>query len=380
MKLQIPRETLLAAVTPAAAATESRGTLPILTCLLIKHVGQAIHITGSDLETQIRARIPADPSDEPGAVCLPAKKLLDILRLAPDGSPVTLKAESPDRVRLQVGKSRYTLASQPAENYPIFDQGDVQQTVTLPAESLLSGLRRVAFAMAQQDVRYYLNGLGLRLESGHLVTVASDGHRLAVQRTVLTDAPEPSASPSDPLRILPRNAVLELIKLLTHAVKGAPNRLVTLRLGERTASVDLIGTEATGEEFSTKLIEGRYPDIQRVIPTDPPTRVRVQADAMVATLNRAMVLNDNPGYPVALDFDEERLSITATNAEAENAEETLDISLDGPPLALGFNGRYLCDALAMCDDDAELGLSHNSCLVTSPAHDGWQAVVMPMRL
>lgn len=380
MKLQTTRETLLSVVAPAAAATESRATLPILSCLLIRHVGQGLHVTGSDLETQIIARVPADPGDEPGAVCLPAKKLLDILRLAPDQSPVMLRTESEGRVRMTVGKSRYTLASIDAENYPTFDTGDVQQSVTLPADTLLTALRRVAFSMAQQDVRYYLNGLGLRLEAGHLVTVATDGHRLAVQRTVLTDAPDPPAAPSDPLRILPRNAVLELIKLLTHAVKGAPNRLVSVRLGERTASVGLIGTDAMGEEFSTKLIEGRYPDIQRVIPTDPPTRVRVQADAMVTTLNRAMVLNDNPGYPVALDFDAERLSITATNAEAENAEETLDISLDGQPLALGFNGRYLCDALALCEDDAELGLSRNSCLVTSPAHDGWLAVVMPMRI
>jgi len=380
MKLQTTRETLLSVVAPAAAATESRATLPILSCLLIRHVGQGLHVTGSDLETQIIARVPADPGDEPGAVCLPAKKLLDILRLAPDQSPVMLRTESEGRVRMTVGKSRYTLASLPAENYPMFDAGDVRQSVTLPADKLLTALRRVAFSMAQQDVRYYLNGLGLRLEAGHIVTVASDGHRLAVQRLPLEEAPAAPAAPSDPPRILPRNAVLELIKLLTHAVKGAPNRRVTLSLGERTASVDLIGTEDMGEQFSTKLIEGRYPNINRVIPTNPDTRVRLNAEQMIDALNRAMVLNDNPGYPVALDFAEERLSITASNAEAENAEETLDISLDGPPLSLGFNGRYLCDALALCDDDAELGLQTNSCLVTSPLHEGWQAVVMPMRL
>lgn len=380
MKLHTTRETLLSVVAPAAAATESRATLPILSCLLIRHVGQGLHVTGSDLETQIIARIPADPGDEPGAVCLPAKKLIDILRLVPDQSPVMLRTESEGRVRMTVGKSRYTLASLDGESYPKFDAGDVLQSVTLPADTLLTALRRVAFAMAQHDVRYYLNGLGLRLEAGQLVTVASDGHRLAMQRLPLDEPPTSPSAPETPPRILPRKAVLELIKLLTHAVKGAPNRRVTLRMGNNTASVDLIGTEDIGEQFSTKLIEGRYPDINRVIPTNPDTRVRLNAEQMIATLNRAMVLNDNPSYPVALDFAEERLSITATNAEAENAEETLDISLDGRPLSLGFNGRYLCDALSLCDDDAELGLQINSCLVTSPLYEGWQAVVMPMRL
>ena len=374
MKLTCTREDLLGPLQAVMPAIASKAQIPILGNVLLL-ADDFLSITATNLETQIKSR--ADVATDNGfGVTVPARKLFDILRLAPEGAAVKLEADG-GKLKVKAGPSRYTLVTQPVENFPAFQSSDTEQSVLLPAETLLRGFKRVAFCMAVNDVRYYLNGVALRLTNTHLETVASDGHRLAMQKMALAEAQDVSGE----LKILPRDAVLGIIKFLSEAIKQTSGQVVRLSIGVNTASVTLVSADGDGTQFSTKLIEGRYPHVERVIPIDTTTHFSVLVSELVSSIQRAGVVSDGKDNRIQVDITDSMLSVLSTNSEGEQALEEMAITLDGEPLSLGFNGQYLMDALNVVDDEtAELKLSEKSGLVLDPNYAGWLAVVMPMRL
>ena len=374
MKLTATREDLLGPLQAVMPAIATKAQIPILGNVLM--VGDDfLSITATNLETQIKSR--ADVVIDGGfGATVPARKLFDILRLTPEGATVKIEAAG-DKLKVKAGPSRYTLATMPVENFPAFVTSDTEQSVVLPAETLLRGFKRVAFCMANGDVRYYLNGLAMRVASFHIETVASDGHRLAMQKM---EMPEPAESAGE-LKILPRDAVMGIIKFLSEAIKQTSGQAVRLSIGVNTASVTLVSDEGDGTQFSTKLIEGKYPHVERVIPKDTTTRFSVPVSELVSSIQRAGVVSDGKNNQIQVDIAQGQLSVLSANAEGEQALEEMAISLDGEPLSLGFNGAYLMDALNVVEDEtAELKLSEKSGLVLDPSNPGWLAVVMPMRL
>jgi DNA polymerase-3 subunit beta len=374
VKLTCTREDLLGPLQAVMPAIASKAQIPILGNVLLL-ADDFLSITATNLETQIKSR--ADVATDNGfGVTVPARKLFDILRLAPEGAAVKLEADG-GKLKVKAGPSRYTLVTQPVENFPAFQSSDTEQSVLLPAETLLRGFKRVAFCMAVNDVRYYLNGVALRLTNTHLETVASDGHRLAMQKMALAEAQDVSGE----LKILPRDAVLGIIKFLSEAIKQTSGQVVRLSIGVNTASVTLVSADGDGTQFSTKLIEGRYPHVERVIPIDTTTHFSVLVSELVSSIQRAGVVSDGKDNRIQVDITDSMLSVLSTNSEGEQALEEMAITLDGEPLSLGFNGQYLMDALNVVDDEtAELKLSEKSGLVLDPNYAGWLAVVMPMRL
>ena len=374
MKLTCTREDLLGPLQAVMPAIATKAQIPISGNVLL--IGDDfLSITATNLETQIKSR--ADVQSDSGfGVTVPARKLFDILRLAPEGATVKIEAAG-DKLKVKAGPSRYTLATMPVENFPAFVTSDTEQSVVLPAETLLRGFKRVAFCMAVNDVRYYLNGVALRLTTTHLETVASDGHRLAMQKMVLPESQELAGE----LKILPRDAVMGIIKFLSEAIKQTSGQAVRLSIGVNTASVTLVSDEGDGTQFSTKLIEGKYPHVERVIPKETTTNFTVPVSALVASIQRAGVVSDGKNNQIQVDIAQDQLSVLSANSEGEQASEEMAITLDGEPLTLGFNGAYLMDALNVVEADAaELKLSEKSGLVLDPNDSGWLSVVMPMRL
>jgi DNA polymerase-3 subunit beta len=376
VKLTCTREDLLGPLQAVMPAIATKAQIPILANVLLMSESR-LTVTATNLETQIKSRADIEPDTGFGVgVTVPARKLFDILRLAPEGATVKIEAAG-DKLKVKAGPSRYTLATMPVENFPAFVTSDTEQTVLLPAETLLRGFKRVAFCMAVNDVRYYLNGVALRLTTTHLETVASDGHRLAMQKMVLPESQELAGE----LKILPRDAVMGIIKFLSEAIKQTSGQAVRLSIGVNTASVTLVSDEGDGTQFSTKLIEGKYPHVERVIPKETTTNFTVPVSALVASIQRAGVVSDGKNNQIQVDIAQDQLSVLSANSEGEQASEEMAITLDGEPLTLGFNGAYLMDALNVVEaDSAELKLSEKSGLVLDPNDSGWLSVVMPMRL
>ena len=367
MKFSIMRETLLTPLSQVIGVVEKRQTLPILSNVLLR-IGQGqLELTGTDLEVQLVARSAVDSTEE-GAITVPGRKLLDILRLLPDQSSVNFDFKE-DRLAIRCGSSRFHLTTLPVENYPAFDSGATELETTVPGEVLKAALDKTTFAMAQLDVRYYLNGLLLDLEGSTLRTVASDGHRLAVFQEVM-----PDAFPANRQIIIPRKGVLELARLLGDAAEQ-----VAIKISPNSVSVDL-GSVI----FSAKLIEGRFPDYQRVMPRDLTIRYAADKDVLKGALNRVAVLSSEKQKSISLVVEnEEVMVLKGQNSEQEEAEERLPIDAEGGNVSVGFNATYLQDAVGHTDS-ARVNLSFtaaaNSCLIEDTEDQRFRYVVMPMRL
>lgn len=371
MKLQLPRETLLAPLTKIIGAIEKRQTLPILSNVLIRLAGDRLELTGTDLEIQLVGAISVEPGED-GATTVPAYKLRDIVQLLPAHADIRLEHRN-DRLTLRSGTSRYQLATMPDENYPAFDRGAATTHLALSADLLCQAIDATQYAMALQDVRYYLNGLLLQFDTdkGLLRTVASDGHRLATWSAAL---PEGLETPRE--MILPRKAVQELSRLL----KGHPEP-IRLSLAENSLTVDLGALI-----FSTKLIEGRYANWQGVMPKQLDRAYTVPKLEFLQALARAKTMTEGPSHSIALSIQADEIESTlklAGGTPESEVEETLLIEVDGEPIEAGFNAQYLAESLGpIAGDHVRLQFnSHaNSCLVDHPDEPAYQAVVMPMRL
>ncbi|MGA0587847.1 DNA polymerase III subunit beta [Dyella sp. KRB-257] len=366
MQFSIQREALLKPLQQVVGVVERRQTLPVLANLLIRVAAGRVSMTGTDLEVEMVASATADtPVD--GEVTIPARKLVDIVRALPDGARIELKLNG-DRVALHAGRSRFTLATLPASEFPTIDEIELLEKVSLPEEVLRDLMERTAFAMANQDVRYYLNGMLLDLQEHTLRCVATDGHRLALKETRLE-----SSVASRRQIIIPRKGVNELIGLFEPG-EGT----VDLEFGRNHLRVrrgDVV--------FTSKLIDGRFPEYEAVIPLGADKCATLDREVLRGALQRAAILSNEKYRGVKLELSPGKLRIVAHNPEQEEAVEELEADTAVSDLAVGFNVGYLLDALAaLRGDRARLNLrdAQSSCLVQEDDNEQSRHVIMPLRL
>jgi DNA polymerase-3 subunit beta len=346
---------------------ERRHTLPILANVLIRKTGASLQLTTSDLEIQIRttAELGGDPGDFTTTVG--ARKLIDILRSMPSDQAVSLESAK-GKVVLKGGKSKFTLQTLPAEDFPLVQESaNFGPAFSVPQKTLKTLLSQVSFAMAVHDIRYYLNGILFVVEGTRLSLVATDGHRLAFASANLdVEVPRQEV-------ILPRKTVLELQRLLSDA-EGA----ITIEFASNQARFRF-----DGMEFVTKLVEGKFPDYNRVIPKNQKNSLVLGRAALLSSLQRTAILTSDKFKGVRLNLDPGTLRVASSNAEQEEAVDELDIDYDGESIEIGFNVTYLIDALANMHQDMvkiELADGNGSALMTIPEDDHFKYVVMPMRI
>ncbi len=392
------QEQLLAALQSVAGVVEKRHTLPVLANVLLKKDGDTLQFTASDLEIQVRTQAQLGGDAGTLATTVAARKLIDILRSLPASQPVSLSATQ-GKLVLQAGKSRFSLQTLPADDFPLVQEAaDFGPTFSVPQRTLKGLINQVHFAMAVHDIRYYLNGILFVAEGRTLTLVATDGHRLALaQATLDTEMPRQEV-------ILPRKTVLELMRLLKEekperAAKTAPPTaeeeagVADAPTGEPVADagaqieMSFAGNQAkfrfSGLEFVTKLVEGKFPDYNRVIPKNHRNALMLGRAPLLSSLQRAAILTSDKFKGVRVNIEPGLLAISASNAEQEEAREELEVDYGGDPIEIGFNVTYLIDALANMDTEMirlELQDSHSSALVTLPERSGFKYVVMPMRI
>lgn len=344
---------------------ERRQAMPILSNVMLAAEGGELRVTGTDLEVELVSSIPLDASED-GDVTVPGRKLLDILKALPDDAAIEVSHEK-DRLVIRSGKSRFTLSTLPAAEFPLVEDINPQKRFELAQSTLKTLLDRTAFSMAQQDVRYYLNGLLLELRGDVLRGVATDGHRLALYDVAA------ETGDSRLQVIVPRKGVLELQRLL-----GDAEADVAVEIGSNH-----IRLEAGGLRFTSKLIDGRFPDYERVIPQGGDKAIVADRQSLREALARTAILSNEKYRGIRLTLAPGTLSLQAHNPEQEEAEEELELDYNGGDLEIGFNVTYLMDALgAVQGESVKLGLadSNSSCLIEEPGNPSARYVVMPMRL
>jgi DNA polymerase III subunit beta len=366
MRFSMQREVLLKPLQQVIGVVERRQTLPVLANLLVVVDAERVSFTGTDLEVEMVASCEAQDL-ESGEITVPARKLFDICKALPDGCKIDVKLTG-DRVSVSAGRSRFTLATLPATEFPVVESIDWVEKLSLPEATLKDLMERTSFAMAHQDVRYYLNGLLLDVHQHVLRCVATDGHRLALSETALG-----SDVSTRRQIIIPRKGVLELLGLFE---SGDGN--VELELGRNHLRV-----RRGGVVFTSKLIDGRFPDYEAVIPIGADKEVRVKRDEFRAALQRAAILSNEKYRGVKLEVSPNRLRIVAHNPEQEEAVEDVEAVTVVNDLSVGFNVNYLLDALgALSGDEVVVCLrdGNSSCLVRALGSEASRHVVMPLRL
>jgi DNA polymerase III subunit beta len=367
VKIKATNQALLAPLQHVTGIVERRHTLPILSNVLIQAHGGVVDFVATDLEVQITAKAVLEGEGAEGSITVGARKLYDILRALPEDAEVALDAKE-NRMVVRAGKSRFNLQTLASADFPrMVESKDAARTLTLPQKALKHALGLVQFAMAVQDIRYYLNGVLFSVEKDMLRVVATDGHRLSFAAESL------GAEHESVEAILPRKTVLELIKLL-----GDGEEPVTLSIGSNQVRFSFGGIEIV-----SKIVEGKFPDYLKVIPTTHRNKVALDRVTLAQSLNRAAILSNEKIRGVRLVFTKNALSIICTNNEQEEAEEGLTIDYDGDPLDIGFNISYLLDVLNHIDSETvtvTMGDSNSSALIQMPGNDDFKYVVMPMRI
>lgn len=366
MKFKTQRETLLKPLQLVIGVVERRQTLPVLSNLLLVAEKDRLSLTGTDLEVELLAGVALDVS-EPGEITLPARKLLDICRTLPEQAELELSVDG-ERAQLRSGRSRFSLATLAASEFPTVEEINATLEFELTQRELKRVIDKTQFSMAQQDVRYYLNGLMLEMSPKRLRSVATDGHRLAVCDAELTiDGAEGQQV------IVPRKGIQELNRLLEDSDEPA-----RIQVGSNHIRVQLAQLR-----FTSKLIDGRFPDYERVLPKDSDKEIAADRESLRQALVRTSILSNEKYRGIRLQLESQRLRVQAHNPEQEEAEEEIEVGYDGPELEIGFNVNYLLDALgALSSDQARLSLrdANSSCLIQEPGSSQCRYVIMPMRL
>ena len=365
--LKTTQEKVLSVLQSVAGIVERRHTLAILANVLIRKTGAALQLTTSDLEIQIRTTANLEGDGGDFSTTVGARKLIDILRTMPPEQIVSIES-SASKLILKGGKSRFTLQTLAPEDFPLVQEAaNFGPMFSVPQKTLKSLLGQVSFAMAVHDIRYYLNGILFVAEGTQLSLVATDGHRLAFASATLdVEVPRQEV-------ILPRKTVIELQRLLSDA-EGA----IDMQFANNQAKFSF-----DGMEFVTKLVEGKFPDYNRVIPKNHRNIITLGRAALLATLQRAAILTSDKFKGVRLSVEPGSLRVASNNAEQEEAVDELDIDYGGPSIEIGFNVTYLLDALGnMTQDMVRLELSDgsSSALFTIPDNAAFKYVVMPMRI
>jgi len=365
--IKASQDKVLSALQSVAGIVERRHMLPILANVLIRKTGSQIQLTTSDLEIQIRTTAQLDGDEGNFTATVGARKLIDILRSMPSDQTVSLES-SQNKLILKGGKSRFTLQTLPAEDFPLVQEAaNFGPVFSIPQKTLKALLSQVSFSMAVHDIRYYLNGILFVAEGKQLSLVATDGHRLAFSSATLdVEVPRQEV-------ILPRKTVLEMQRLLSDK--------------EGAIDMQFAGNQAKfsfeGMEFVTKLVEGKFPDYNRVIPKNHKNIITLGRTTLLASLQRTAILTSEKFKGVRLNIEPGTLRVASNNAEQEEAVDELDIDYAGDAIEIGFNVTYLIDALANMNQDMvkiELADSNSSALLTIPDDAAFKYVVMPMRI
>lgn len=366
MKFSISREAFLQPLSHVIGVVERRQTLPVLANFMLVVRDGRLAVTGTDMEVELISTITADVTQD-GEITIPARKLLDIVKALPDGANIALSV-SDDKATLSAGRSRFTLSTLPASEFPATDQVETLENIVVNEASLKNMLDKTSFAMANQDVRYYLNGLLFDFSEQQLRAIATDGHRLAI-----CDLEGTVDISSDRQLIVPRKGVMELARMLS-----ADEEEVTLAIGRN--HIRLVKGDTI---FTSKLIDGRFPDYKAVIPVGADKQMLVDRMTFTHALQRASILSNEKYKGVRLEASGSTIKIVAHNPQHEEAVEEVEAELNFDRLAVGFNVTYLLDALMAIETDQvslELIDANSSCLVSAPGSDVNRHVVMPLKL
>jgi len=366
MQIKINREILLKPLTSVSSIVERRHTLPILSNLLLEAKNNNIQLTATDLEMQISLNIESKFSGELSTT-ISAKKLLDICRSLPEGVDIDMISND-SRITVKTGKSRFNLQTLPAADYPVMTKAAGNSTnIQINQIALKKLLKQVEFAMAQQDIRYYLNGLLLEVNENKLNVVGTDGHRLSFTSTTLNQSYEKSDV------IIPRKTVIELIKLLNDSDEEV---LIEINAGQVNFTFSDI-------RLISKVIDGKFPDYNRVIPVGHQNTFNVNRIGVLTAMQRASILSNEKYRGIRMVLSNNNLKLISTNTEQEEAEEELEIDYAKDALDIGFNVTYLIDVLNNVSDETinfSFADANSSCLITVPNDENYKYVVMPMRI
>ncbi len=369
MKLLIERERILQPLTYVNSVVERRQTLPILANVFLKIEKGTLWLTGTDLEVEITTSINDVKSDTDGECTLTAQKFLDICRALPENAEITLEQDK-SKVLISANKSRFSLQTLPSSDFPRIETQNWQERFTISQSELKQLIDNTSFSMAQQDVRYYLNGLLFEITKDKLVSVATDGHRLSKSESKIsaTEADEPRQS------IVPRKAITELNRLLSSTQDD-----ITVELNDHHIRFTI------GEIiFTSKLIDGKFPDYKSVMAAKLPVKVNLDRTSFYQTLLRASILTNDKFRGVRLKLANSVMNVASNNPEQEEATDEMAIDgYTGPDLEIGFNVNYLMDILKVLDsDDVELSVKdgNSSCTLNEPKDSKTKYLVMPMRL
>ncbi|MDH5262468.1 MAG: DNA polymerase III subunit beta [Gammaproteobacteria bacterium] len=365
MKFTATREALLTPLQAVIGVVERRQTMPILSnVLLIAKDGQ-LAVTATDLEVELVARMEVDAQSD-GEITVSGRKLLDICRALPDGSSISVSL-SGEKLTVKSGRSKFNLVTLPAAEFPVVEDIKAGQTISVSQAVLGRLIEKTHFSMAQQDVRYYLNGMLLETGGKYLRAVATDGHRLALCKAAL-----PGGELEAQQVIVPRKGVLELQRLLTG--EGDLN----IELGSNHIRIQLQGIR-----FTSKLIDGRFPEYERVIPKESSNELKADRTEFKSALQRTAILSNEKYRGIRLVIRDSGVVLQAHNPEQEEAEEELNVEYSGEDIEIGFNVNYLLDALGAVEGDevtVSVQDSNSSCLIRQPGNEDCTFVVMPMRL
>lgn len=366
MKFTVNREALLRPLQQVAGVVERRQTLPVLANVLLQVQQNQVALTGTDLEVELIGRIDLDGA-EPGDITVPARKLLDICRELPEKAEIEFE-QAEQRLTVRSGRFRSTLSTLPAADFPSVEKSATEMSTTLDSKAFKRILDRTAFAMAQQDVRYFLNGMLIEVGEDYVRAVATDGHRLALSNLATDGAGEQSRQV-----IVPRKGVLELQRLL-HDVEGD----IGITIGSNH-----LCAESSEYTLTTKLVDGRFPEYQRVIPKEGDKIVLADKQELRQALNRTAILSNEKFRGIRVSLASGVLQLSANNPEQEEAEESVAVEYEGDELEVGFNVGYLQDVLNVLESDKvriTVHDSNSSALLEEPENDDSVYVVMPMKL
>lgn len=367
MKFIISRDQILAPLQQIVSVIEKRQTMLILSNVLLQIADNQLVITGSDTEIQIVCKLNLETEAESGDITVPARKFLDICRLLPTGAEIKFELHD-DKVKLSSGRSRFSLSTLPAEHYPEFNESEFDYQFLLNAGKLKKGLDKTLFCMANQDVRYYLNGLMLQISNTRLKLVASDGHRLSIFEDDIGQSTGYEAR-----IILPRKAVQELSRLLDDAD-------AELNIQFSSNHIKIYYKDVV---FSSKLIDAKFPDFGKVFNQAFMSPILIQKQLLRDALTRVAILTNEKFKGVTLDIANDLVKLSTHNPEHDEAEEELVIDFQGQPLSISFNSQYMLDAVTNLDSElAVITLASNAstCFIEEPEHPLFKFIVMPMRI
>ncbi len=366
MKILINKDDLIEPLLAVCGVVERRQTLPILANILIDAESENIRLTATDMEVE-SCFVMQHQSEETGKTTVPARKFLDIVKALPDNKSIELVIEN-EKIKILCGKSKFTLSTMSADDFPAIESLDEIVRIKLAEKVLKKILENTQFAMAHQDVRYYLNGLLIELDGEKIRAVATDGHRLALTESDL------STGLTDLLQIIvPRKGVLEMSRLLTDEETEV----------ELVISKNHLRLITEKQSLTTKLIDGKFPDYERVIPQDSNKKVYAEREKLRNGMARTSILSNEKFRGIRMVLEEGKVIASANNPEQETAEEEIEVMYSGETMEIGFNVSYLLDALNIIKSDQvllELKDSDSSCLITSPEDSSSRYVIMPMRL